>query len=186
MIDFKEDVGGYKSRTIKNATADLTIAIAADFSTGGEVLTQKAAKMNGKRYLGIPLNSLHIDPDRVNQVVRVMNECEVKSLNIAGNGLYTLKGKYTQDQLDEFVLKLLKKVTEHPDLKNKLEFVRTGGQTGIDESGAKAGDKLGIPTLILAPKGWQLRTLDGRDVFDEHEFKMRFARTETKDDINEN
>jgi predicted NAD-dependent protein-ADP-ribosyltransferase YbiA (DUF1768 family) len=96
------------------------------------------------------------------------------SLNIAGNGIYTLKGKYTQEEVDEFTYKLLKAVVESPELENKILSIRTGGQTGFDEAGAKAGMRLGIPTMILAPKGWKFRNAKGQDISDEKAFKDRF------------
>ena len=97
------------------------------------------------------------------------------SLNIAGNGIYTMKGKYTQQQVDEFTYQLLKAVIESPKLKVKINSIRTGGQTGFDEAGAKAGIKLGIPTTILAPKGWTFRNKEGQDISDETLFKARFG-----------
>ena len=96
------------------------------------------------------------------------------SLNIAGNGIYTMKGKYTQQQVDNFTYDLLKAVTESPNLINKIESIRTGGQTGFDEAGAKAGIRLGIPTIILAPKGWKFRDVSGTDISNEQAFKVRF------------
>ena len=85
------------------------------------------------------------------------------TLNIAGNGIYTMKGKYTQAQLDEYVYQLLSAVMNSENLKNKIISIRSGGQTGIDEAGAKAGMRLGIPTTILAPKGWTFRPINGKD-----------------------
>ena len=82
---------------------------------------------------------------------------------MAGNGIYTMKGKYTQAQLDEYVYQLLSAVINSENLKNKIISIRSGGQTGIDEAGAKAGMRLGIPTTILAPKGWTFRPINGKD-----------------------
>ena len=96
------------------------------------------------------------------------------TLNMAGNGIYTMKGKYTQEQLDEYVYQLLSAVINSENLKNKIISIRSGGQTGIDEAGAKAGMRLGIPTTILAPKGWTFRPINGKDKSSESEFKARF------------
>lgn len=118
MIKFEEDQHyGYKERTIKNASADVTIAIAIDFNTAGERLTKNA---------------------------------------------------------DELVYMFLLNVVNSPDLKVKISAIRTGGQTGIDEAGAKAGVRLGIPTSILAPKCWRFRNEKGEDISDENLFKNRF------------
>lgn len=97
------------------------------------------------------------------------------SLNIAGNGLYTMRGKYSQEQVDNFTYELLKAVLESPRLKNKIESIRSGGQTGFDEAGAKAGMRLGIPTTVHAPKGWTFRPEDGKDYSNERAFKERFS-----------
>ena len=95
-------------------------------------------------------------------------------LNIAGNGIYTFKNKMTQQQLDDYVYNLLFKVVNSPNLRTKINSIRSGGQTGIDESGAKAGVKLGLPTTVLAPLGWKFRDINSKDVSDEQEFKQRF------------
>lgn len=60
MIEFKEcQVSGYKARTMLNASADVTIAIAADFNTAGERLTKNCVKHLGLLYL--PINYTGID-----------------------------------------------------------------------------------------------------------------------------
>ena len=88
------------------------------------------------------------------------------------------EAQYSQQQVDEFTYQLLKAVVNSPNLRNRIISVRTGGQTGFDEAGAKAGMRLGLPTLILAPKGWKFRNESGQDISDEIQFKARF------DDVN--
>jgi hypothetical protein len=61
-------------------------------------------------------------------------------------------------------------------LKTQIESIRTGGQTGIDEAGAKAGINLSLPTTILAPKGWTFRDISGQDISNEQQFKARFVK----------
>lgn len=179
-IDFQEEeTSGYRNRTIKNASADATIAIAVDFTSAGEKLTKSSVLNQNKKYIAIDANNLTVTQDRVNKIVNELNSVNAKTLNIAGNGIYTMKGKYTQQQIDEFTYQLIKAVTESPNLKNKIESIRTGGQTGFDEAGAKAGVKLGIPTMILAPKGWVFRDITGKDISNEEQFKSRFL-TETQ------
>ena len=56
----------------------------------------------------------------------------------------------------------------------KIIHIRTGGQTGVDEAGAKAGRDLLITTSVLAPKHWMFRTAAGIDLTDEIKFKERF------------
>ncbi len=172
---FEEDnSSGYHNRTFKNASADATIAIAVNFNSAGEKLTKKAVISQGKKYIAIDANDFIITEDRINKIVEKLNSVNAKTLNIAGNGVYTLKNKYTQNQADSFTYQLLKNVTESKVLKTKIELIRTGGQTGFDESGAKASLKLGIPTLILAPKGFKFRDKSGNDILDEDKFKVRF------------
>lgn len=174
--DFEEEQStGYRERTIKNASADATIALAIDFKSRGEILTKNSVLNQNKKYIPIDANSLEVTEIRVNKIVEKLNSVNAKSLNIAGNGIYTMKGKYTQQQIDDFTYKLLKSVLESPNLKTKIESIRTGGQTGFDEAGAKAGMRLGIPTKVLAPKGWKFRNENGIDISDEGKFKERFG-----------
>jgi hypothetical protein len=176
QILFQEDQStGYAERTRKNASADATIALATDFTSAGEKLTKSSVEGQKKKYIAVNANTLDVTPERVSKIVAALNSVNAKTLNIAGNGIYTMKGKYTQQQVDDFTYQLLKAVTESPELKTKIESVRTGGQTGFDEAGAKAGIKLGIPTTVLAPKGWKFRDINGTDISSEQQFKARFG-----------
>lgn len=164
-IDFQEEpTSGYRNRTIKNASADATIAFAVDFTTPGEKLTKNAVLEQGKKYIPVNTNDLNLSSERTNGIIDRLNSVNAKTLNIAGNGIYTMKGKYTQEQIDEFTYQLLKAVIESPRLINKITSIRSGGQTGFDEAGAKAGIRLGIPTTVLAPKGWLFRNIDNIDI----------------------
>lgn len=177
-INFQEEpTSGYRNRTIKNASADATIALAVDFNSAGERLTKSSVLNQGKKYISVDANSLNISEERVNNIVNALNKVNAKTLNIAGNGIYTMKGKYTQEQLDEFTFQLLSAVLNSPKLKNKIESIRSGGQTGFDEAGAKAGIRLGLPTTVLAPKGWLFRNSSGADIGNEQQFKERFGVT---------
>ena len=181
-ISFQESTSAdYGDRTRENAKADATLALAADFDSLGEKLTRRSVEKLNKKYIGIPVpskaksNNLKVDQKAVDFVVNELNAVNAKTLNIAGNGLYTMKDLgYTQEDLDNMVYSLLKAVVESPKLKTKIESVRTGGQTGFDEAGAKAAIKLGIPTNILAPKGWKFRDINSKDISNEELFKARF------------
>ena len=140
IIFLEEKIRGYKVRTIKNASADATIAIATDF----------------------------------NSVIDQLNLVKAKSLNIVGNGIFSIHPIYNQNQIDNYVYELLLKVLTSDKLINKIEVIRTGGQTDVDEAGAKAGIKLNIPTIILAPLCWKYRDIDGKDISNENLFKGRF------------
>jgi len=174
IIFQEENTSGYKNRTIKNATADATIAIAIDFTTAGEKLTKKAVIWNRKKYIPVKLQDLTISDNLINYIIDNLNLSSAKTLNIAGNGIYSFKGNYTQNQIDNYVYNLLYNVINSDKLINKIELIRTGGQTGVDESGAKAGIKLNIKTMILAPKGWKYRNINAEDISNEELFKDRF------------
>lgn len=172
-IDFQEEQSsGYIERTRKNASADATI----DFGLNqkGEPWTKKAVDNNNKKYIGVNTNNLTITSEMVNEIVENLNNVNAKTLNIAGMGIYNMKNN-TQEEIDKFVYDLLKKVVESPNLKTKIESIRTGGQTGFDEAGAKAGLKLGIKTIVLAPKGWVFRNQEGKDISNKQAFENRFS-----------
>lgn len=182
MINFIEDSDpGYRHRTYINAGADFTLAIAADFTTAGEKLTESCVRDQHKLLHQVNISSgLDLNVNMIEKIVTKLNRIShltnVK-MNIAGNGIYTLNRRgfsYSQQQLDHFVFLFLKAILNHPDLKTQIIEVVTGGQTGIDEAGAKAADKLGYKTSIVAPKGWRFRGLNG-DIIDEQLFKNRFS-----------
>ena len=152
----------YAPRTYANARADATLAYAADFTTRGEVLTAKAA---GAKILQVAVGTpAGMAAERLLAHLRVL---DAKSLNIAGNGIYSLSERFPhippdelQMKLDCYVLRVLTLVhATHP-----LQTVRSGGQTGVDQSGIRAGLALGIPTIALLPKGFRMRTAEGKDI----------------------
>jgi len=182
-IKFRENPDpSYVGRTKENASANATIAIAANFNSAGEKLTKRLVEEQGNVYIPVDItNGLIINDELVRFIVKKLNSAtkgnildNTITLNIAGNGIYTLKGKYTQKELDDYTSKLLTEVLTHEDIKIEISLLRTGGQTGLDESGGKAGLKLGINTLIVCPKGWKYRDLSGTDIEDEEKFKNRF------------
>ena len=173
QINFEENLeGGYPARTKINASADATIHLAVNFGTPGELLTKKSVNEQGKAYIPLSATSLTVTNERVNKIVDILNSKNATSLNIAGNGIYDMK-QYTQEQIDDFTYQLLNAVLNSPNLKNKITSIRSGGQTGFDEAGAKAGLRLGIPTTVLAPKDYEFRTNEG-NVKNEQAFKARF------------
>lgn len=174
MIEFKEcEIEGYPARTKENIIkSDITIAFATNFDTRGEILTNNLATRFKKIYIGIDLNELFYSPINTFSLIesKLPSSSQDYIFNIAGNGLYSLKleqesyNKYVQEVL-EFYLKYTFK---------EIKLVRSGGQTGIDEAGIVAADRLGIPTLVLAPKGWMFRNKEGKDIKNEQLFKQRF------------
>lgn len=183
MIKFIEDQHvGYRHRTIENAKADATLAFAINFSTFGEVLTKNSVISQNKIYIPINLKKVTFGnaSELVEEVVSIFNNNSVRSLNIAGNGLYTLKGYLNQYQINEFVYYFLKSVINSPNLFNKIESIRSGGQSGSDLAGIIAAEKLGIDSIVLAPRFWKFRNKYGEDICDEKLFKERFKVIENR------
>jgi len=185
-VKFEESKSeSYAARTAVNASADATIAIAANFNSAGEKLTKSSVLGQNKLYLPVSTDVFASGSD-VNMtagiIAKQLNNLPKNeiSLNIAGNSIYTLGGIMTQAAVDNFTLELLQKVIERLNPEKKIVSLRTGGQTGFDEGGAKAGIKLGIPTTILAPKGWKFRNISGTDVSSEKLFKARFELPSTQ------
>lgn len=176
MITFTtSESSGYRERTIENAKADATIAIAIDFTTAGEKLTKNAVKQNGKLYIPIDMKIMEFPEERIDKIVRMLTSVKARSLNIAGNGLYTMRNLSYASQkfVDKYVLLLLDKVTKkYPHITS----IRSGGQTGVDEAGIKAAVELGIPAVVHAPKDWKFRDQMGYDWTDEKLFKKRFEK----------
>lgn len=147
---------GYRSRTLRNAEmAGATVAFAVDFATAGERLTRKAA---GPRYLAIPLGGSGTEAARM--LYRHLRALNAKTLNVAGNGIYTLdKFSWSQEGANAWVYRVMSTVHKHWP----IEGVRSGGQTGIDIAGLVAAVALGIPATGCFPAGFLQRGTDGID-----------------------
>lgn len=91
MITINEIGTGYAERTKLNASsAGLTVAFAVDFETAGERLTARSASRT--KYLGILIQEV---PDVEGMAWNLIDRMwflskNTKTLNIAGNGIYTL------------------------------------------------------------------------------------------------
>lgn len=147
---------GYRRRTQANAECDATAAIAADYSSGGERLTKQLA---GPRYIPLPL---FLEPDEAGRrLAEFMGQRKARSLNIAGNGIHTLDSKgWTQDAVDLWLFECLKvALGSHP-----VEWIQSGGQTGLDLSGAICAARLGVRAAILFPAGFKQRDIAGADM----------------------
>lgn len=142
----------YPPRTIHNAkSADLTVAIALDFTTFGEKLTHDAA---GEKFVAIELGK-----DIREAAKDLYIQCRdrgVKVLNVAGNGEYTTNEHgWNQDRINLYVYQVMALVHKH----HPLEMVISGGQTGADFAGGVAAEVLGIPGVMTFPKGFLQRTI---------------------------
>jgi len=175
MIEFIEHHSeNYQARTVLNVIqSDITLAIASNFSTSGEILTKRTCKNYNKKYVAMHLHFQDF-VKRSSHLGKIFNN-KVSGdiiLNIAGNGIYSTDK--SQEDIDKFVYSLLYCIHNDPLLNFKIIEIITGGQTGVDEAGAKAGDKLNIPTKVRCPKGWKFRDKNKVDISDEKLFKQRF------------
>ena len=183
MLTMELSDGGYGARTRENAAeADLTLAVAADFGTAGERLTAKAAREHGKPLVRVRHLAEGAEFDEaVAELVEALNGVwDVKGrplvLNGAGNGVYTLG---SQDQANEFALRLLGAAMGHPGRRFELGEVRSGGQSGYDVALVKAALDLGVPARVHAARSFGGRYLvrleDGMDVgLTETEYRHGF------------
>lgn len=160
----------YAPRTYHNASQGVTLAVAVDFSTAGEKLTHKAA--NGK-IVQIDWGTDYVIAARALYSMLKKHDCHV--VNIAGNGIYTLSKKgCTQTDANTYVYKILKLVHEHWP----IEFILSGGQTGMDVAGLIAGVALGIESVGTWPKGYKMRFEDGKDVDKTEEWVHNYIITQ--------
>lgn len=158
LIICEHTSSSYAPRTYHNASQGVTLAVAVDFTTAGEKLTHKAA--NGKIVQIDWFNTWDkLYPARALYSALKKHDCH--TVNIAGNGIYTLK-KFgvTQEQANQYVYNILKLVNEHWPITK----VVSGGQTGMDIAGLVAGCALDIETIGTWPKGLIMRFEDGKDV----------------------
>lgn len=161
----------YPSRTKENVDwSDITLALATDFNTAGERLTKKSAK---DKYISYQLHSSINKAEDIanylyNQIQSKGKTKDIK-LNIAGNGIYSLNKEqyYYNNLLTEVLQKLLDKGIT-------ISSIRSGGQTGIDEAGIIAAQRLGIPNEVHTTSNYMFRGRDGKDISDEEKFKARF------------
>lgn len=178
LLQFEEcKVKGYPPRTRKNASADVTLAFAVNFTTPGEKLTHKEVINQGKLYIPIDLLSREFLKqdflDSVAEKINSLNKTEI-TINIAGNTVTRFKFIDPQGSIDRIVYNFLNELNNNDVAKFKIVQIRSGGQTGADEAGIKAALKLNIPALVYSAKGWLFRTSDGNDIADEKLFKERF------------
>jgi hypothetical protein len=152
----------YVPRTRENAeTADLTIAVAADFSTAGERLTKRSA---GEKYLALPITE-----DPVVSARRLYSALKSRGfldgqrrpvLNVAGNGVYTLlEHGIDQEAANAHLFAMFSAMQPHLPLGRII----SGGQTGIDFAGAVAGHALGLRVRMTLPAGFIQRGPDHTD-----------------------
>lgn len=158
----------YAPRTYVNAAAgDVTIALAVDHNTAGEKCTHKAVAAAKSHILKLAPDRKSIENARA--VYHFFKHHNAKTINIAGNGIYTWgKKDWTQEQINLYLYNMLKLVHTHWP----IEKIVSGGQTGTDIAGAVVAVKLGIDCELTYPKGFKMRFEDGKDV-DMSEYFVR-------------
>lgn len=157
---------GYAPRTYHNASVgDLTVAFAVDFTTAGEKLTKKAA---GSRFVSIDIGMSYIETARI--LYKACKKHDVKVLNIAGNGIYTLEKRgMDQHSVNMYLYSILSLIEQHWPLKG----IVSGGQTGIDLAGGVCAKYLGIPCTMMLPLGYKQRFSNGVDITQSCEDVMK-------------
>lgn len=171
MEDSKRNYG---HRTWANAEwSDITLALAVDMDSPGEITTRKAA---GDKYVGftIPTDLSERCLSSLAEAItkRIRKHPKFKTdelkLNIAGNSQITLDKYCIRTSEIRELLKLV--LLDLADSGVKFSMIRSGGQTGVDEAGIQAAQDAGLKCSILAPKGFRMHRelgieLEGRSLF---------------------
>lgn len=162
LLIVEHSSSSYSPRTYLNAkTADITVALAVDYSTAGEKLTHKAA---GDKYVALPLTGPTEDAVQAARLLfKALRDRGLKepTINVAGNGIYTLdKQGWTQRSINLHLFIILAKVHRYWPIKRVI----SGGQTGVDMAGIVAGSALCIDSTATLPKGFLQRGVDKVDV----------------------
>lgn len=178
MINFVEDTcTNYQHRTFMNIElSDLTLIFVRDISTAGEKCTLNYCKVCQKNPYIFILNEsgrlCSTYSEILEKLSKYIQKHNITSLNIAGNGIYTFnQDGITQERVNDLVYNVLHYLIESGC---NIQKVRSGGQTGADEAGLVAGERLGLETTSLCPKGWRFRNVKGEDIQDEQAYKARF------------
>ena len=171
-----ESSGDYPQRTKENAQwSDITLDI-TETNKGSGGVNELTKRVAGNKYVHFQLHDsgeTSSDPDAIFASIKEagLPTTNIK-LNIAGSEIGRLK--HTQEEYNNEVERLIKGLL---DLGVTISEIRSGGQTGIDEAGIIAAQKLGIKWSVNAPNGFKFRTKDGIDISDKDKFMSRFGIT---------
>ena len=179
---------GYPARTEWNAAnSDVTVDFAEPRggrfvgSGGSQGLTRLMAEKHRKPYVGVPIAPERLDAEAAAAAILPLLPTGPTALrvNIAGHGISGMRG-VPQTAINAYAAGVLRAVAAGLALRGqKIGMVMSGGQTGFDEAGIVAARSLGLPTAVMAPRGWRFRGADGHDVSgDRDAFVRRFAGTE--------
>lgn len=158
----------YPVRTKENADwSDITLALAENFNSRGE---QKTLEVAGNKYVSSQLiENVDEIANRIYNQIKAKGKLSNIKLNIAGNGIYSLRKD--QEYYNNLVTQVLQKLI---DRGVTIAEIRSGGQTGIDEAGIIAAQRLGIPNTVHTTADYKFRGKDHKDISDEAAFKARF------------
>ena len=179
----EDSARNYGHRTWANAAwSDITLALATDFSSPGEITTRRAAGDKYARYqLTRNLNKLVTfgqDGEReATKIARMLRnhtcyKADGIRLNIAGNGLVTLLKSGVDTMTVASFLAMIYAACEEEGV--KILEVRSGGQSGVDEAGIIAAQRRKLKCSILAPKGFRWRDKKGNEKEGKTSFVNRF------------
>jgi hypothetical protein len=142
--------------TFVNArAAHLTVAFALDTNSAGERLRQKA---HGDRYVLISLTS---DTDAAaEKLLASLRKFNVSSLNVTGNGIYSLEPKgWPQSRINVYLFTVLQRaIARWP-----ISTVISAGEAGVQLAGVTAAHALGIDATARLPHGFRQRGLDNKN-----------------------
>jgi hypothetical protein len=142
------------------------VAFAFDFNSAGEVLTKRFASPRIYQLQISEFSQLEVD-----EFCRKYRGYLCDTLHIAGNGAHTLYkhwGKSYQDKADA----LVKGFLELALAQVSVQKIFCGGQTGIDEAGAKAALALGIPLEVTMPHQYKIRDHRNIDRYERNELQV--------------
>lgn len=179
----EDSARNYAHRTWANAAwSDITLALATDFSSPGEITTRRAA---GDKYLRYQLTRnlnklLTFDRDGEREVKKIVQMIQNHScykeegirLNIAGNGLVTLLKSGVDTQSVAAFIGMIFSACKQEGV--EILEVRSGGQSGVDEAGIIAAQRNKVKCSILAPKGFRWRDKKGDEKEGRIAFEKRF------------
>ena len=168
----------FHDRTVENARwADFTVAFAVDFTSPGERLTATAA---GNEYLpfDLPHDGAGLEDYALRRRMAIILSHRLESmtepvrLNVAGSTAAELaRHGISQEQADAFVTDVLGRAVDEG---LRIQELRTGGQSGIDEAATKAALALGIPASQVVPRGFLYLDASGKPHWNRDSFLSRF------------
>lgn len=181
----EDAVRNYGHRTWANAEwSDITLAFAADFNSPGEITTKKAA---GNKFIGYLLTSAEVMREQDDCYWKAQGRkyaCLIRSnpsyhedgikLNIAGNSMISIsRCGFDADSVQDVIYHVLKNLLSEGIV---ISEVRSGGQSGADEFGIIAAQRLGLKCSILAPKGYRFHYKEGEEIEGYSRFVKRFQK----------